>query len=113
MTLRIAGSASKPNSRSGEHEVEEVQGVRLEDLPVVHQPAHLLGRRRELLAADDAVHRLGRRQVVADRADAAQPLHQDRHLPEGPALDEALEAAELDDVQAGLHAPGSPRRAGW
>ena len=83
-------------------QVEEVQGVRLEHLPVVHQPAHLLGRRRQLVAADDEVHRLGRGQVVAHRADAAQPLHQDRHLPEGAALDEALEAAELDDVQAGL-----------
>jgi hypothetical protein len=48
------------------------------------------------------VHRLGRRQVVADRADAAQPLHQHRDLPERPALDEALEAAELHDVQPGL-----------
>ena len=102
MTLRIAGSASKPNSRSGRDQVEEVQRVRLEDLPVVHQPAHLLGRRRELLAADDAVHGLGGGQVVADRADAAQALDQHRHFPERPALDEALEAAELDDVQAGL-----------
>ena len=29
----------------GRDQVEEVQGVRLEHLPVVHQPAHLLGRR--------------------------------------------------------------------
>jgi hypothetical protein len=36
---------------------------------------------------------------MADRADAAQALHHHRHLPVGPALDEDLEAAELDDVQ--------------
>jgi hypothetical protein len=42
MTLRIAGSASKPKSRSGRAQVEEVQRVRLEELAVVHQPAHLL-----------------------------------------------------------------------
>ena len=52
--------------------------------------------------ADDDVHGLGRGQVVADRADAAEPLDEDRGLPVGPALDEALEAAELDDVEAGL-----------
>ena len=113
MTLRMATSASKPNSRSGDARWKKCKRVRLEDLPVVHQPAHLLGRRRQLLAADDAVHRLGRGQVVADRADAAQPLHQDRHLPERAALDEALEAAELDDVQPGLHDLACSRRAGW
>ena len=40
--------------------------------------------------------------MVADRADAAQPLHHHRHLPVGPALDEFLEAAEFDDVQPRL-----------
>jgi len=43
--------------------------------------------------------------VVRHRADAAQALHQHRHLPVGPALDEFLEAAELDDVQAHLVHP--------
>ena len=51
------------------------------------------------------VHGLGRGQVVADRADAAQPLHEHRDLPVGAALDEPLEAAELDDVQARLRRP--------
>ena len=102
MTLRMAGSASKPNSRSGRDQVEEVQRVRLEHLAVVHEPAHLLGRGRELLAADDPVHRLGGGEVVADRADAAEPLDEHGHFPEGPALDEPLEAAELDDVQPRL-----------
>ncbi len=101
-----------PHGRVGVHaqeevgrgEMEEVQGVGLEHLAVVHQAAHLLGRRRELArpGADDDVHGLGRGQVVADRADAAEPLDEDRGLPVGAALDEALEAAELDDVEAGL-----------
>ena len=52
--------------------------------------------------ADDLVERLAGREVVADRADAAEALHHDRHFPVGPALDELLERAELDDVQARL-----------
>jgi hypothetical protein len=43
--------------------------------------------------------------VVADRADAAEPLDEDGRFPIGPALDEALEAAELDDVETGLGHP--------
>jgi hypothetical protein len=42
------------------------------------------------------------RQVVADRADAAQALHDDGHSQYRPALDEPLEAAELHDVQPRL-----------
>jgi hypothetical protein len=82
--------------------VEEMQGVRLEHLAVVHKPPHLLGRRREPLGADarDDVHRLGGSQVMAHRADAAEPLDEDRSFPVGAALDEPLEAAELDDVEA-------------
>ena len=40
--------------------------------------------------------------MVADRADAAQALDDDGDLPIHPALDEALEPAELDDVEARL-----------
>ena len=40
--------------------------------------------------------------MVRYRADAAQALHHHRHFPVGPALDEFLEAAEFDDVQADL-----------
>ena len=83
-------------------EVEEVQHVALHHLAVMHQPAHLLGGGRQHVDADDLVHRLGAGQVMADRADAAQALHDDRHLPVEPAADEALEAAELDDVQPGF-----------
>jgi hypothetical protein len=41
--------------------------------------------------------------VVADRTDATQALDENRDFPEKPPLDEALEAAKLDDMQAGLH----------
>ena len=60
MTLRMAGVGVEAEQQVGRGQVEEVQRVGLEDLPVVHQPAHLLGGRRELLAADDPVHGLGR-----------------------------------------------------
>ncbi len=100
--LRWATSEPKPNSRSGEDEVEEVQGVRLQDLAVVHQAADLFRGRRQLLDAQHHVQRLRCGEVVRDRADAAQALHHDRHFPVGAALDELFEAAEFDDVQAHL-----------
>ena len=78
---RAVGAEQQVRAR----QVEEVQGVALEHLAVVHQPPDLLGGRRQLLAPDDAVHGLGGGQVVADRADAAQPLDDDRDLPVGPA----------------------------
>ena len=40
--------------------------------------------------------------MVAHGADAAEPLHHDRHFPVRAALDEFLEATEFDDVQAHL-----------
>jgi len=86
----------------GRGQVEEVQRVRLQDLAVVHQAAHLVRGRGHLGSADDEVERLARGEVVRDRADAAQTLHHHRHFPVRPALDEALEAAELDDMQAHL-----------
>jgi hypothetical protein len=106
-----------PDGRVGVHaqekirrgEVEEMQGMGLEHLAVVHEPAHFLSRWREPFGPDpdDDVHGLGRGQVMADRANAAEPLDEDRGLPIGPALNEALEAAELDDVETGLgHFPG-------
>jgi hypothetical protein len=86
----------------GRGQVEEVQGVGLQDLAGMHQAADLLGGRRQLLDAEHHVQRLGGGEVVRDRADAAQALHHDRHFPVGAALDEFLEAAEFDDVQAHL-----------
>ena len=79
-----------------------MQRVRLQDLAVVHQAADLLGGRREGLRADYLVERLARREMVAHRADSAEPLHHDRHFPVGPSLDELLEGAKFDDVQPRL-----------
>ena len=83
-------------------QVEEMQGVGLEGLAQVHEAADLVRRGREFIDADQLVGGLGGGQMMADRADAAQALHQHRQFPVGPALDEFLEAPELDDVQAGL-----------
>jgi len=85
----------------GRGQVEKVKRVGLEHLAVMHEPADLFGRGGEAvgLHADDLVHGLGRGQVMADRADAAEPLNEDRRFPVRTALDEALEAAELDDVE--------------
>ena len=82
--------------------MKEVQGMGLVHLPVVHQPAHLLAGWRQLLGADNAVDRLGGAKVMADWADATEALHEDRQLPERAALNEALEATELDDMESGL-----------
>ena len=40
--------------------------------------------------------------MVRHRADAAQALHHDRHLPVRAAFDELLETAELDNMQSHL-----------
>src|SRR4030067_832149 len=56
----------------------------------------------EPLHADQLVHRLGCRQLMADRTEPAQALHDERHFPVGTALDEFLEAAKLDDVEERL-----------
>ncbi len=82
-------------------QVEEAQGVGLDDLGQVHQAAQLVGGRGDV-HRQDAVARLGRGQQVADRADPADARRDRRHLPEGPALAEALEAAELGHVEAGV-----------
>ena len=103
--LRRVELAVEAEQQVGRGEMEEMQRVRLQDLAVVHQAAQLLGGRRQRLVAGDDVHRLGGGEMMADRADAAQPLHHDRNFPVRPALDEGLEAAELDDVQADLMDP--------
>ena len=86
----------------GRRQVEEVQRVGLQDLAVMHQAADLLRGGRERRGTDHLVERLAGGQVVAHRADAAQPLHHDRHFPVRTALDELLERTELDDVQPRL-----------
>src|SRR5271165_5369876 len=87
--------------------MENVQGVRLQDLAVMHEPAHLVGGWRDLVDADHGVHGFRSGKVMAHRADAAEPLNNDRNLPEHAASDEPLEPAELDDMEACvIHLPG-------
>jgi hypothetical protein len=86
----------------GRGQVKKMQRVRLQDLAIVHEPPDLVGGRGQVVNADHLVQRLGRRQVVAHRTDATQPLHHHRDLPVGSSLDEFFEAAELDDVQPHL-----------
>ena len=88
--------------------MEEVQRMRLHQLPVVQEPAELLGGRRQRAIAGDDIHRLGRREQVANRADAAEALHGDRNFPIRPALGEDLEAAKLDNMQPDLMDPVLP-----
>ncbi len=82
-------------------EVEEAQGVTLDDLAPVHQPAQLCRGGRNV-DAEDGVTCLGRRQQVADRADAANAGGDAGHFPEGAAFAELLEAAKFGDVEAGV-----------
>jgi hypothetical protein len=65
----------------------------------MHQPAQLLGGWRQSVGTDHLVHCLGRGEMVADRANAAQPLDDNRDFPVHPAADEAFKAAELNDVE--------------
>ena len=103
--VALADLALEAEQQIGRGEVEEMQRVRLNDLAVVQQATQLLGGRRERPVAGDQVHRLGRRKQVAHRADAAEPLHGDRHFPVRPAFDENLEAAKLDNVEPHLMDP--------
>ena len=109
--LRIGGSDAddvafghfriETEQQVGRTQMEEMQRVRLQDLSVVHQAPHFLGSRRER-GAHDHVHRFGCGQMMAYRADAAQPLHHHRRFPVRPSLDEFFETAKLDDVQPHL-----------
>ena len=55
-----------------------------------------------MLTASKAVAGLGRRDQVAYRTDAADARHERRHLGEGAAFAEFLEAAKLRDVEASI-----------
>ncbi len=80
--------------------MENVQRVRLSHLSLVHEPPHLLGCRRQPFHANRHVHGFGGREVMTYRADAAEPLDDEGDFPVHPSTDEALEAPELDNVEA-------------
>ncbi len=95
---RIAVEAEK---KIGCAQVKEAQGVRLDDLAQIHQAPKLL-RGRRYADRQDLVRGLGRRQEVADRADAAHTRGNPRHFVQRAALAEPLEAAKLGDVELGV-----------
>ena len=96
----------------GRGQVEEAEGVGLHHLGQVQDPAQV-GAGRGRLDGQDLVAGLGRGDQVADRADAADAGHDRRQLVHGPALADALEAAELGDVEVGVGDLAVARRAGW
>lgn len=73
----------EPEEQVRRGERKEVQRVRLEHLPRVHQSPQLQRRRRRN-TPDDLVERLRRAQVVRHRTDAAEALHDDGHFPVRP-----------------------------
>ena len=75
--LRLAGSESKPSSRSGEDRWKKLSACDCRICAVVHQPAQQRRRRRNL-DAEQRVAGLGAGQHVAHRADAADARHQRR-----------------------------------
>ena len=78
--------------------------MRLEELSIMHQTAHLFTCWSKVFWANtnDYIKSFCSRQVVRHRADTTKALHEHWNLPIGTALDKALEASELDDVQASL-----------
>src|ERR1035441_5626187 len=82
-------------------QVKEAQGMALDDLAEVHQPAQLVRGGRDV-DGHDGVTRLGRREQMADGADAADARGNAGHLAVGTALAELLEPAELNYVKLGV-----------
>ena len=93
-----------PEQQVGGGQVEEMQRVGLEHLRVMQQAPDLGGGGVQVFRVDavDLVDGLGRGQVMTDRADAAQALHQQGSLPVRMALDKAFETAEFNDMKPRL-----------
>lgn len=106
----IAGGQwpSRIEEKIGSGEIEEMQGMRLEDLGVMKEATDLVRRRTQITRVQpmQLINGFAGRQVVAHRTDPAQSLHQYRNFPIGTTLDEALESAEFHDMKTGfLHPP--------
>lgn len=82
-------------------EVEEAEGVRLDDLRQVEHLAQVDpgGWRHD---GEDLVACLRRCDQVADRADSVDARHDGGHLVDRAALDDAFEAPELRDMELGV-----------
>ena len=84
--------------------MKEAQGVRLRNLREPEDAAQLVGRRRNS-HGEQRVARLGGRDQMADRADAADARHQGRHLVKRAPFAQLLEAAKLGHVKASFLDP--------
>ena len=97
-TLRCGWRGFPAEQKIRGAEMEETQRMALDDLAEVHQPAQLVGRRRNI-DRQDGVAGLGRGQHVAHRANAANARRDAGHFAERPAFAEFFKAAKFDDVK--------------
>ena len=88
----------------GRGKMKQAERMRLRDLREPEDAAQLVGRGRDP-HRQQRIAGLGRRDQMADRANAANARHQRRHLVKWPAFAQLLEAAELGDVKAGVLNP--------
>ena len=98
--IAFLGRGIHAEQQVGRREVEETQGVGLQQLGVVHQAALEHGGARHL-HSEDGVAGLGACQHVAHRADAADARHEAGHFVERAPLADLFEAPELGDVELG------------
>ena len=82
--------------------MEKMQGVRLDELSIVHQPAQLLRRGRQGSVTGDNIHRLRRGQMMAHRTNTAKALDDNGNLPVWPPFDKPFKSAHFDDMQPHL-----------
>jgi hypothetical protein len=95
---RIAVHAEQ---KIGGRKIEKAQSVRLEDLGAVDQFAQQLSRRR-YSDRHDGIACLGRRQLMADRANTADARGDTRHFVIGAAFYEFLKSADLCHLKLGV-----------
>jgi len=79
--------------------MKKAEGVRLGNLGESEDAAQFVGGRRNSYG-EQRVARLGGRDQMADRADAADARHQGRHLVKRAPFTQLLETAKLGDVKA-------------
>lgn len=99
IALRLRGVPAQQEIRRTE--MKETQGVALDKLAQVHQPAEFVRRRRDA-DGHDGVAGLGGRQQMAHRTDAADPRRDAGHFIVGTALAEFFKAAKLHDMELGV-----------
>ena len=84
----------------GSRQIEEAQCVRLHNLGAMDELAQQF-RRRGNADRHDGIAGLRRRQLMADRADAANARSDPRHFVIGTAFGELFETADLGDMELG------------